>query len=148
MANGQSSDPIGAFRFKVELGGVIEAGFAECAGLQAETEVEEIREGGVNEFVHRLAKGSKHPNLTLKRGLTDSEVLWDWHQDVVSGKIERKKVDLILLDSQGDETWRWSFEGAFPVKWIGPELKATGSAVSIETLELAHNGFKAQVKQR
>jgi phage tail-like protein len=148
MPDSQHSEPLSAFSFKVELAGVIEAGFSECAGIQVETEVEELREGGVNEFVHRLAKGSKHPNLSLKRGLTDSDVLWNWHQDVVSGKIERKKVDLLLLDFQGDETWRWSFHDAYPVKWIGPELKATGSAVSIETLELTHNGFDARITRR
>jgi phage tail-like protein len=49
---------------------------------------------------------------------------------------------------QGQETWRWSFQNAYPVKWVGPELKADGSAVAIETIELAHNGFDAKITKR
>jgi phage tail-like protein len=111
-------------------------------GLQAETEFEEIREGGVNDYVHKLPKITKYPNITLKRGVIDSDVLWKWHQDVVNGKVERKTVFIILKDSEGNEKWRWSFEHAYPVKWTGPDLKADSSAVVVETLELAHNGLK------
>ena len=141
------TDPLVSFRFKVEVDNVIQAGFSECSGLQVETEVEEVREGGVNEFIHRIPKGSKHVNLTLKHGITDSDALWNWHKDVVSGqkKVERKMVSVLLLDAQGQEKWRWSFQGAYPVKWVGPELKADSSAVAIETLELAHHGFAAKV---
>jgi phage tail-like protein len=134
-------DPLLSFRFKVELGSTIEAGFSECSGLQVETEIEEVREGGLNDFVHKLPKGSKHVNLTLKHGLTDSDALWKWHQDVVKGKVERKTINVILLDFEGSEKWRWGFDLAYPVKWVGPELKADGSAVAVETLEFAHHGF-------
>jgi phage tail-like protein len=30
---------------------------------------------------------------------------------------------------------------AFPVKWVGPELKASDNAAAIETLEIAHEGI-------
>lgn len=140
------TDPLIAFRFKVEIDNLIQAGFSECSGLQIETEVEEIREGGLNEFVHRLPKGSKHVNLTLKHGITDSDVLWNWYKDVVTGKeVKRKLVNVLLLDSEGNERWRWSFQGAYPVKWTGPELKADANAIAIETLEIAHNGFDVKV---
>jgi phage tail-like protein len=148
MTNGQRTDPLLAFRFQVEVGSIIQAGFSECSGLQVETEVEEVREGGVNAFVHKLPKGSKHVNLTLKYGLTTSDDLWNWHKDVVEGKVERKTVNVLLLDVEGEERWRWSFQKAYPVKWVGPELKADGSAVAIETLELAHHGFDVEVTNR
>jgi len=142
MAN---RDPFVSFRFKIEIDGLIEAGFSECSGLQVETEVEEIREGGVNEYVHKLPKGSKHVNLTLKHGITASDALWNWHKDVVNSKVQRKGVNVVLLDAQGGEKWRWSFQKAYPVKWMGPELKADGNTVAIETLEFAHNGFDVKV---
>src|SRR5215510_16024396 len=141
MANGDRTEPLVAFRFQVEVDNLIQAGFAECSGLQVETELQEVREGGENAFLYRLPKGSKHVNLTLKRGITDSELLWNWHKDVVSGKVERKMVYVVLLDSGGQEKWRWSLRDAFPVKWMGPDLKADGSTVAIESLELAHHGF-------
>lgn len=135
-------DPYLSFRFLVEIRGLIVGGFSEASGLQVETEVEEVREGGVNEYVHKLPKLTKYPNITLKRGLTDSDVLWRWHQNVVSGKVEGTVVCIIVLDREGNERWRWEFEDAYPVKWSGPDLRADSSTVAVETLELAHKGFK------
>jgi phage tail-like protein len=137
----RKADPYLSFRFLVEIQGLVVGGFSEASGLTAETELDEQREGGVNEFVHKLPKLTKYPNLTLKRGLTDSEVLWKWHRAVITGKVQRTTIHLVLLNSEGNETWRWSFADAYPVKWIGPELKADGSTVALESLEIAHHGF-------
>lgn len=142
MPVAEREDPYLSFRFLVEIQGLVVGGFSEVAGLQANTEVEEIKEGGVNDFVHKLPKITKYPNITLKRGITDLDALWNWHQDIVNGKVERKTVFIILMDSEGNEKWRWSFEHAYPVKWTGPDLKADGSTVGVEALELAHNGIK------
>ena len=142
MPVGERKDPYLSFRFLVEIQGLIVGGFSEVSGLQAETEYEEKREGGVNDYVHKLPKITKYPNITLKRGITDSDALWKWHQDVVNGKFERKTVSIILMDSEKNEKWRWAFERAYPVKWTGPDLKADSNTVAVEALELAHNGIK------
>jgi phage tail-like protein len=142
MPVAERKDPYLSFRFLVEINGLIVGGFSEVSGLQAETKIEEIREGGVNDYVHKLPKITEYLNISLKRGITDSDELWKWHQDVVNGKVERKTVSVILMDSERNEKWRWYFEHAYPVKWTGPDLKADNSAVAVETLELAHNGLK------
>lgn len=141
MATGKRRDPYLNFRFLVEIGGLIVGGFSDVSGLQVETEAEEYREGGVNEYVHKLPKITKYTNLTLKRGITDSDVLWKWHRDVVAGKIMRKNGSVILLDVAGNEKWRWNFSQAYPVKWSGPDLKADSSMTAVESIELAHNGI-------
>ncbi|OPX86532.1 MAG: T4-like virus tail tube protein gp19 [Pelotomaculum sp. PtaB.Bin104] len=141
MATGIRKDPYANFRFLVEIGGLIVGGFSDVSGLQAETETEEYREGGVNGYVHKLPKITKYSNLTFKRGITDADVLWKWHADVAAGKIERKNGSVILLDAAGNEKWRWNFSQAYPVKWSGPELKADSSAVAVESVEIAHNGL-------
>jgi len=137
----RKKDPLLSFRFLVEIQGMVVAGFSEASGLTAETEVDEQPEGGVNEFLHKFPKRTKYPNLTLKHGLTDSETLWKWHRKVILGKVERTTIHLVLLDGEGNEKWRWSFQEAYPVKWTGPDFKADGSAVALETLEIAHHGF-------
>src|SRR5215216_900049 len=98
MANGERTDPLVSFRFQVEIDNLIQAGFAECSGLQVEKEMLEVREGGEIAFLYKLPKGSKHVNLTLKRGITYSEVLWNWHKYVVNGTVQRKIVYVLLLD--------------------------------------------------
>jgi phage tail-like protein len=142
MAVAERNDPYLTFIFKVEIDGMIVGGFSEVSGLQVETETQDFREGGVNDYVHRLPKGSKQNNLTLKRGITDSDTLWKWHQDVVAGKVERKSGRIVLLDVEGEEKWHWAFEEAYPVKWMGPAFNGKGIELAVETLELAHNGIK------
>ncbi len=135
-------DPYLGYRFRIEIDGLIVAGFSEVSGLQMETETEDHREGGVNDYIHRLPKGSKQSNITLKRGITDSDTLWKWHQGVVNGKVKRKNGRIILIDAREIEKWHWTFEDAYPIKWVGPELKADSSSLAVESLELVHNGIK------
>jgi phage tail-like protein len=129
-------------RFRVEIGSLVVAGFSDVSGLQVELETEDYREGGRNDFVHKLPKVIKCPNLILKRGVTDSDVLWKWHQEAVTGKINRMDGSIILCDLQGNDKVRWEFFGAYPIKWSGPEFKADGSVVAVESLELVHWGIK------
>ena len=48
-------DPYVAYRFLVEIGSDIVAAFSDCSGLQAETEVEEVQEGGENQVRYRAS---------------------------------------------------------------------------------------------
>jgi phage tail-like protein len=143
MALGSRKDPVLGFNFSVEINGVFVAGFSEASGLQAEIEVQEYREGGFNDHIHKRAGPARYPsNLILKKGVTDNTELFSWYSDVMSGKIVRKPVDVVLMDSSGQEWRRWKFRKAYPVKWNGPDLKAAASEIAIETLELAHEGLK------
>ncbi|MEW6231994.1 MAG: phage tail protein [Chloroflexota bacterium] len=139
---GQRVDPLSTFRFHVEMGGITQAVFSECSGLEAETEVFTYNEGGLNEYVHKLPGRTKISDLTLKRGVTFSNELWQWYAKVIRGKIERQNVSVILYDSTGTQRMRWQFREAYPIKWTGPAFKADENAVAIETLTLAHKGME------
>lgn len=134
-------DPYKVFQFVVEINGTQVGGFSDVSGLESRTEFDEYREGGVNEYVHKIAKETRYPNLTLKRGITDSTEFWDWHQQIVEGDIQRKTVSVILMNSQREEKWRWVFRDAYPVKWNGSDLNATANTVVVESIELAHHGM-------
>ncbi|CAG1003621.1 hypothetical protein MYXO_03221 [Myxococcaceae bacterium] len=139
---GIRNDPYQPFNFLVEIEGLVVGGFSEVSGLQVETVLETYREGGLNEYEHKLAGPTRYPsNLVLKRGLTDIEALWSWHQDVTQGKIERKNGTLYLLDRQRLPAMWWDFVEAYPVKWMGPEFRADSNTVAVETVELAHRGI-------
>ncbi|MUT67109.1 phage tail protein [Paenibacillus sp. NEAU-GSW1] len=118
------------------------AGFSEASGLEAETEIEEYREGGMNGFVHRLPKGIRYQNIVLKRGMTQSALLWSWYESTMNGSIERMNGAIVLLSPDGSEFGRWNFFDAYPVRWSGPQLNASTSDVAFETIEIAHNGLK------
>jgi phage tail-like protein len=145
----RDNDPYGNYRFVVELGNIQAAGFAECSGLQIETKVFEYQEGGRNETTLKFPEITTYTNITLKRGITNSNDLIDWQMDIVNGTFNEnprsqntKPISIVLRDEQGNNVRRWSLKGAFPVKWMGPDLKATGSEVAIETLEIAHEGIE------
>ncbi len=142
MPTGRKPDPYTSFRFRIEIGGITVAQVSEVTGLQLETETEPYEEGGVNDFVHQLPKRTKYQNITLKRGITDLDEMWRWHQEVVDGKFKRKDGAIILMDVTGEDKWRWNFVDAYPVKWTGPELRADSNTVAFESIELAHHGIK------
>ena len=139
---GLRNDPYVGFNFLVEIEGLLVGGFSDVSGLAVETQVETYQEGGQNAFVHKLPGRTQHPNLVLKRGLTDIEGLWSWHKDVASGTIERRNGSIFLLDRQRLPAMWWNFNDAYPVKWSGPDLRAESGQVAVESVELAHRGIE------
>jgi phage tail-like protein len=134
-------DPYHAFRFRVEFDQVQHGGFSRVKALARETKVESRREGGVNDFEHKLASGGSYGNLVLERGLVDP-YLWAWHDEVVEGRIQRRDLTIALHDETGAEVWRWLVERAFPVKWSGTDLDGGSGQVLVESVELAHHGIR------
>jgi len=138
-------DPLLSGKFWIEVQGVVEGSFTECTGLNVETELMEYAEGGLNEFVHKLPVRTKYSNVTLKRGFIGSFTLWDWYCKAINGVIEPWDISIVVSEntggSQGKEKARWNLHQAYPVKWQGPELRADGQSVMVETLELAHRGW-------
>jgi len=128
-------------RFYVQIEGMSQAVFSEASGLSMEIAVEDVEEGGNNDFVHKLPGQCKIGNLTLKRGMTKSNDFLVWSRDIAHGKITTKNVSVILYNVDGTQFMRWDFKNAFPVKWSGPQFKADDTSSAIETLELAHDGF-------
>ncbi len=83
----------------------------------------------------------KYSNITLKQGLADSMVLYDWIMKGVEGEVERKTVTITLLDQTESAVASWQVINAWPTKYTAPSFNATSSEVSIEQLELAHEGM-------
>jgi phage tail-like protein len=142
MATAQRIDPYRNFNFLVEIGGITQAGFSDCTGFGSSTDPIEYREGGENTTVRKLPGMTKHTNITLKWGLTDSTELYDWYREIVNGKVDRRNGSIVVLDLEGKEKLRWNFFQGWPTKWDGPDFSAKGTDVAIETLEIAHEGIQ------
>ena len=146
----RDQDPLSNFRFSLELGQVQVAGFAECTGLQMETKVFEYKEGGNNATTLKFPEASSYGNITLKRGVSSSNDLIEWQLDVANGEFSKNRrssdlnVAIILMNEKGDPIKRWNLKNPLAVKWVGPDLKAMGNEVAIETLEIAHEGIEVK----
>lgn len=128
-------DPIGNFNFAVEIDGVNAAMFTECSGLESETEVIEYREGGdAAGHVRKIPGLHKVGDVTLKRGVTGSDALWEWRKNVLQGTADRKNISIILRDDSHTEVMRWNLFECWPSKFTGPSLSGKGNEVAIETL--------------
>jgi len=134
---GQRIDPYKGFRFRVEIEGIQQAGFAECSGLGSQIDVVEFREGTEPNLTVRKVPGKvRYPDIVLKWGITDSRELYNWHLAVIKGDLQRKNGSIVLLDDQGQEKVRWNFLDGWPSKWEGPTLNARSDDVAIETLTI------------
>jgi len=120
---------LGTSHFLVLIG-PRELGFSEVGRLSCETDVTlppEVRS-------HRFE------TVVLRRALTRSTELYDWRRVIMSGKDDRRPVTIHLLDAAGSGVVNsWRLEGAWPCRWSGPSLNATGNNVAIEELELAYD---------
>jgi phage tail-like protein len=136
--------PLQSGRFLVEMGAEVVANFQECSGLTVEVEVQEYVEGGNNEFIEKLPGRMKYANITLKRGITDNPQFMMWRPKVQGGKItvERKNLTILLFNHAGETVKAWEVTDAYPVKWTGPDMRASSMDAAIETLELAHRGWR------
>ena len=135
-----------AFHFAVSLSGAgidaPDAAFREVSGLDMEHEVEELREGGQNAFVHRLPKGRKQANLKCVRGVAVSgDPLLDWckavMEDDLAQEIETATIVVKLLDADHAPVAAWSAQNCWPVKWQVSGFDAMKNELAIETIEFA-----------
>jgi phage tail-like protein len=134
-------DPYVHLRFALEIGQVTMSMFTECSAMTIETETFEYAEGGVNSHTHKLPTRTKYGNVTLKRGLDETQELYDWYLQVVSGDFKRRHISIVLYDIHGKRARHWDLMDAYPCKWTGPDLRVDAGAVAVETVEFAHAGL-------
>jgi phage tail-like protein len=152
---GARLDHFATFQFHVEIDGKAVATFSECAGLELNVKFDEVREGGQNEFVHRLPGRVEYGNLILKRGYLPADgaaageglsEFFRWCLSALNrpgSQVQRHDVTVTLLSHGIKSTaiHSWIFRRCYPVKWSGPSFKTGDNAIAIESLELAHEGL-------
>lgn len=133
-----------SFRFHVEIQGIIEGLFIECAGLGAKRKIFKYKEGGLNEFIHQLPDRVTYTNVKFKRGLGTPK-LFDWFaKGMEDGNVQYTNVSILLYGFGGsglEVVRQWDLEKCYPVKWTAPSLKTDSKRAAIETLEIAHHGI-------
>ncbi|MGL4790222.1 MAG: phage tail protein [Anaerotignaceae bacterium] len=136
--------PYKGFRFKVEIGGVIVAGFNEVTGFDATFDIVEYREGDAADNTPRKQPGLvKYSNVTFKRGVIDAIEFFAWIDEIDKGTItnDRKNITIQLLNDEESLVAAWQLLRAWPCKYTGPELKGLSSDIAMETIEFAHEGL-------
>lgn len=142
MADLQRKDPNSQFKFLLEVDGM-KAAFSEVSGLASEGNAGGYRAGDQLHPAKRKLPGlRKYGTITLKRGWTKDQALWDWGKKVTEGRTKRLSGSIVQLDEARQPVMRWKFQAGLPNKWVGPDLNAKGNEVAIETLEITHEGVE------
>ncbi len=137
--------PLPKFHFQVDWGGT-KIGFTEVSGLNIENKVIEYRDGASPEYSKIKMPGMREfSNITLKRGVfADDNEFYQWLNTISLNTVERRDVVIKLLNEEHVPVVTWKIKNAFPLKIQSTDLKADGSEVAIEQLDLAHEGLTIQ----
>ena len=139
-------DAVAGYTFKIEIDGQVIAQFKEISGIESSREVIEHRENTMTgkEVIKKLPGKKSWSDITLKRGVTDNKVIWDWHKLVMDGKIDeaRKNGSIVIYDYALGETARWNITNCWPNKVSVSGLQAGSSDVAVEEMTLAHEGIE------
>ena len=129
---------VSAATFLFEVDGLTIGSFMEVSGLKVDINVEDVEEGGENGFVHHLPGRMKWPNISLKRGVTQTDNLFTWlnkssgEQFASAGnKLTRSTAAITLIGPSGARLRAWEFA-------------AESTSAATEQLEIAHHGFRAK----
>jgi phage tail-like protein len=154
MATPEIAYPLPAFYFTVSVAGLAvdssatarpDASFSEISGLESSITTEDIREGGQNQFVHRLPTGSTQKNIVMKRGVVcQSSLMADWASATIgstlASPIVTQTLVVMLLGPDHTPKFAWNVRRAWPVRWDWGTLNSTRNDVLVESLEFAHSG--------
>ena len=136
------------FAFVVEIDDVTSAAFQKCSELSVEVANIEYHEGGAlitNKSPGRL----KFADVTLERGATKDQDLFDWMSQVAdaaanAGLVEprfKRNLDIVQQDRDGSTLRRWSIAGAWPVKFVAGAWDNEADENVIESVTFTYDFF-------
>ena len=132
------NETLSSYFFMVEINGIQTTRFLECYGLEMESTVFEVEEGGLNTSTHKFKGHNRSPNLILKKGVSDNNELLKWYQSNINGKFERRNISIILMNSSFEEIKRWDLYRAFPCRWKGSNMDVYDNGFPVEMIEIAY----------
>ena len=140
-ATGTRNDPLSKYRFRVEIDGIVTAGFMEVEGLNVTIEAIEYRAGNDLSMAPKLIPGLvRYGPLVLRKGLTTNMELWEWIEKVVDGDMTsaRKNISVIIQDRNGNDAVRYNLSEAWPSGYSVDKLDSLGSSTAIEKLVIQY----------
>jgi phage tail-like protein len=144
-------DPYKNFKFQVILDGKIVPGILRVGALRRRTDVVLWRDGAFPNHLVKAPGVSEFDAILLERGVTHDTTFEDWAELVYSHAGDaatslakfRKDLRLNLLNEQGTVVLSYMIYRCWVSEYQAlPELDANGSAVAIESVLLAHEGFE------
>jgi phage tail-like protein len=126
-----------SYRFVVAVDYRPLGAFTECTLPTIEWEVETLKEGGQNDYVHQMRGPRKQANVSLQNGIGLMSDMMIWYLMTMQGHYSRREVTITMFTALFVPLMVWHIKDAFPVRWSVPQLQTSGNTVAMQTLELA-----------
>ena len=135
--------PLPVYNYRVEIGADAVA-FSEVSGLSIGYETATYKEsptasGAPGPRVFIMPSQPTPPTLTLKKGVVArpaSGTLIAGSTAIQINQVEKKDINIRLLDENGAAVITWKVINAFPTKLDAPSFTADSNDAAIESMEL------------
>jgi phage tail-like protein len=139
-------EPRPASYFRLNLGGTENVGvFKEASGFDSSIDVVEHKfvddQGKIG--VRKVAGQHKWSDITLKRGVDESQDIWKWHLTAINEGADKARIDgtVELLDITGSTIAKYQFKQGWPIKYVAATLDASTNNVALEEVHICHEGM-------
>jgi len=114
--------------------------WSKCEGLTVKFDVQSHSDG-TSDDITLLPGRTTYENITLTRPVTPgSKQVTAWLSAMRRAPMKGTGA-IILHDASRVPVMTWELYGVLPVRWQGPSLDVGTTAVAMEVLVLAHEGF-------
>ncbi len=129
-----------SYYYTVEIDRIQTGLFFSCEGLEIESNVHEVEEGGFNTSTHKRIGRTRYPNLVLKKVInSNNELINRFQNNAKNETLERKTLSIIYMHPSGVEIKGRDFYRTFPCRWKAQTLNAQDNSFLIEIIEIAHD---------
>lgn len=138
MKNERAYDRIyPAYNFSIECND-LHFRASRVRSIEQEVELEEVREGGENHYVHLLVKPpSKSKRLVFERGYSTEPI--GQKLEKMLGEYQSEPLSIFIYDRTGSSILKtYRIMGWMPVRWQLSGFDASDGKILIETIELAY----------
>ena len=137
------------FKFIVEIDSISSAKFQKCSELSSEIANVEYYEGG--SLIPDKSPGRlKFADITLERGASKDNELFQWFQTVAkasanAGLVDaqyKRNLDIVQQDRDGTTIRRYRVTNAWPTKFVAGEWDNGADENVMESLTLTYDRFE------
>ncbi len=117
--------------------------FQEVSGLTASMEMEPLKEGGENRFIHQLPVRTSYNELVLKRGVFLGSFVHQFFKNAIENfEFKPTNIMISLLNDDHLPLFNWYVINAIPKRLEVSAFNAEKSEIVIETMALNYQYFK------
>jgi phage tail-like protein len=123
-------------------------GFQEISGIGMEVTVSEYRNGNDRDNgVRKITGLNKSADVTLKRGVIGTTVLFEWLNDIRNGNQKAyKDVTVVLMSEDRTPVLEWRLLRARITKCTYGPMNAKGNDVAMEEMVLAYERLEMKAR--